>query len=67
MQPTYRSRFRKKALPEADFRYFSNALAVSDDSKVPYQTTYHGLNLEVYGDCPELCAPSRLGKLEVLP
>ena len=50
----YVSRLRAKALPECDFRYFSNSSALSFAGKAEYQMSSQGMNLAVCVDFPAL-------------
>ncbi len=47
-------RFLANALPEWDFRYFSNSSALYLSGKAQYQTNSHGANLAVWVDLPLL-------------
>jgi hypothetical protein len=51
---THKSRFFAKALPEWDFRYFSNPKALYLSGKAEYQTNSHGINFDVCADLPAL-------------
>ena len=50
----YKSLFLAKALPEWDFRYFSNCSALYLSGKAEYQTNSQGTNLAVCLDLPAL-------------
>ena len=47
------------ALPEPDFRYFSNAVAVFLCWKAKYTSIYQGINFAVCGESPRLWSRRR--------
>jgi len=51
----YRNLLFLKALPEDDFKYFSNLIAESFFSKAQYQSNSTGLNFDVWGTSPFWC------------
>ena len=55
----YRKCVFVKALPEADFRYFSKSIAVVSLWKAKYACKAQGLYFEAYTDSPLLWASSR--------
>jgi len=61
-----RCRFAK-ALPEPDFRYFSNAIARRSSENSTMTSMIQGLPSEVCGTRPALCAASRAATFEVRP
>src|SRR5216684_3028585 len=61
------SRFFINALPEADFRYRSRAVARSESERARYVLIRHGLHFAVCGTRPALCWPNLARRSDVLP
>ena len=56
-----------KARPEPDLRYCSNAAAFDSSEKAIKVVSFQGIYLDVWGDCPLLCALILAFKFEVIP
>ena len=63
----YINRFRRKAMPDEDFKYFSNASALVLLGKEQNLLNFQGLNLVLCLLAPLLCEMSRAFKFEAIP